>query len=120
MAAMPVDAGRSLSFRAATAGRGKGDTVPLTPEATDQLEAFTLRMMGSRQAGDDDRFHAFVIACHRARVEADAEEISAFLASSVISNRFEADELIERYSHMYEMGRRLLAQYDPPVVARRG
>lgn len=94
--------------------------MPLTPEATDQLEAFTRRMIGSRQAGDDDRFHAFVIACHRTGVVADAGEISAFLAGSVISNRFEAAALIERYSHMYEMGRRLLAQYDPPVVARRG
>ena len=94
--------------------------MPLTPDVTDQLDAFTRRMMGSLQAGDDERFYAFVIACHRTQVAADVGEIRAFLETSVISNRFEADELIDRYSRMYEIGRDLLAQYDgQPAVARR-
>jgi hypothetical protein len=84
----------------------------LTTEATEQLDYFARRMMGSRRPSDDERFSAFIIHCHLNKAEAGAAEIRAFLETSVIANRFDAEELMDRYSSLYDAGRDLLARYD--------
>ena len=92
----------------------------LTMEATEQLDYFARRMMGSRRSSDDERFSSFIIHCHLTKAEAGAAEIRAFLETSVIANRFDAEELIDRYGSLYDSGRDLLARYDAQRTEARG
>jgi hypothetical protein len=84
----------------------------MTPEVTNTLEEFARRMMGSQRASDDERFAACIIACHRSRAEVSVAEIGAWLETSAIGARFDAEQLISRYTSLYAAGRDLLARYD--------